>query len=306
MIPTFPNHKKLEKTDYNEIRQFTSKFVPYSDYNFVSLYSYDTGSDIQLSQYKGNLIVKFSDYIDDSIHFYSFIGKNEVGDTIKTLLDYSASNNLQKKLSLIPEDCIKDNITKLSEKFTIEEDKTNHDYVCSTVEWTNLEEPSYKELRRQVRRFERNYPEHKHTKLDLSDSKTLDKIYNLFNLWGKNSQQSQEECEVELVAVKRFISLNNICPIKCYGIYIDDKLIDFEFAEIDKDNPKYGISHFAKFDKSIKDSYVYGFHSLCKQFNSQNCEYINIEQDLGLERLRHTKEKWNPTLYLKKYSISYK
>lgn len=41
MIPKFPEFKKLELSNKEEIENFTSKFPPYSDFNFVSMWCWD-------------------------------------------------------------------------------------------------------------------------------------------------------------------------------------------------------------------------------------------------------------------------
>ena len=38
MIPEFPEFKKLELSNKEEIEKITQKFPPYSDFNFVSMW----------------------------------------------------------------------------------------------------------------------------------------------------------------------------------------------------------------------------------------------------------------------------
>lgn len=41
MLPEFPQFKNLELSDEEEIERHTHKFLPYSDFNFVSMWSWD-------------------------------------------------------------------------------------------------------------------------------------------------------------------------------------------------------------------------------------------------------------------------
>ena len=91
MIPEFPQFKKLELSDRKDLEKFTSKFPPYSDFNFVSMWAWDTKGEMQISQLNGNLVVQFTDYINGK-PFFSFLGDSLVLDTIKTLLDFSKKN----------------------------------------------------------------------------------------------------------------------------------------------------------------------------------------------------------------------
>lgn len=301
MLPIFPNFKKLELNDYQDFRSITSQFLPYSDFNFVSAFSYNVAEEMEISSLNNNLVMKFTDYLDTDKKFFSFIGKNQIIETVRSLIKTSKEQYLGSKISLIPEGCIKDYLEQIQQEFNYSEDSNNHDYICSTSEWSSLD--NYKDLAKEVRRFESLYENFEHTRLDLHDSNTVQIIFKLFDIWTQNCAQTQEECEIEKKAIERFISLKDTCPTFCYGVYVDEQLIEFEFAEIDQYHPEYAISHFAKFNKFYKNSNVFAFHKLCEALLKQNCQYINIEQDLGFERLRHTKQKWQPIFFLKKYSI---
>lgn len=86
MIPEFPEFKKLELSDKKDIEQFTSKFPPYSDFNFVSMWSWDIKGEMRVSQLNDNLVVRFTDYLTGE-PFYSFLGNNKVNDTAEKLLE---------------------------------------------------------------------------------------------------------------------------------------------------------------------------------------------------------------------------
>ena len=57
MIPEFPKFKNLELSDKNDIEKFTSKFLPYSDFSFVSMWSWDIKGEMRIAQLNGNLVV---------------------------------------------------------------------------------------------------------------------------------------------------------------------------------------------------------------------------------------------------------
>ena len=101
-IPFFPKFKNLEISDKKEVETITHQFEPYSDYNFVSLWSYNVKEEIQISKLNDNLVIKFTDYISGN-PFYSFLGNNLVEDTISKLLKHSKTLNIPPLLKLIPE-----------------------------------------------------------------------------------------------------------------------------------------------------------------------------------------------------------
>ena len=76
MIPEFPEFKKLELSDKEEVEKITSKFPPYSDFNFVSMWSWNIENKIWISQLYGNLVVHFTDYLTDGTFLSSSFRKD--------------------------------------------------------------------------------------------------------------------------------------------------------------------------------------------------------------------------------------
>src|SRR5574343_1109613 len=99
MIPEFPNFKNLELSDKKSIDNFTKKHPPYSDFNFTSMWVWNTTEEIQISILNDNLVVKFTDYLNGD-HFYSFLGTNKIKETTNILLDYTEKTNNKAELRL--------------------------------------------------------------------------------------------------------------------------------------------------------------------------------------------------------------
>ena len=74
MIPGFPEFKKLELSNKEEIENFTSKFPPYSDFNFISMWCWDIKGETRISKFNNNLVVRFTDYLKGN-PFFSFFGR---------------------------------------------------------------------------------------------------------------------------------------------------------------------------------------------------------------------------------------
>src|SRR6185295_11781832 len=128
MIPEFPKFKKLELEDKKEIEEFTSKFPPYSDFNFVSMWSWDIRGEMRISQLQENLVVKFTDYLTGK-PFYSFLGNKNTNSTVEKLLFLSKAEKLEMVLKLVPEDSVLGLDIK---KYNIVEDRDHFDYIYHT------------------------------------------------------------------------------------------------------------------------------------------------------------------------------
>lgn len=301
MIPNFPTFKKLELQDQGDVNKYTKIYPPYSDYNFVSLYSYNTKEFIEISLLRSNLVVMFQDYITNK-PFYSFLGKNNLNETISELLNLSEENGLEPSLKLIPEFNIANN-KKLLEKYDISEDPDNFDYILSVDEIKTLKGNKYGGKRNFVNRFIKNYGEKEIILLDLTNKEIQTQIEDLFFLWEKTKGQSREETETELTAIRRLLAAAKTFDLIPIGIYHDNKLIAFSIDEMLSDN--YSIIHFEKADTNYIGIFQYLKRATARHIDELGGKFINYEQDLGIPGLKQAKQSWNPIYFLKKYTIKF-
>jgi hypothetical protein len=302
MIPNYPEFKKLELSDKEEFDAFITQYPPYSDFNFVSMWTYNTDNSIQLSYLNNNLVVRFTDYLSRQ-PFYSFLGITRVGDTFDSLIQLAKSERISAELKLIPEIVILSE-NNLQDKYEIIEDWDNHDYIISVPAIAELHPEIYGRKRRLVEQFKRKYQNHSIDLIDIADNKLSQKILDVFMEWESVNRKSREDTENELTAIKRLFEMNHKSNLFVLGIYDLDKLIAFNIYEIV--HHRYGISAFQKANKNYTGIYATLSHEAAKHLLSLNCEFVNYEQDLGIEGLRLSKSLWKPKHFLKKYIVRQK
>lgn len=296
--PLFPIFKKLELDDRAWMEEYIQKFPPYSDFNFVSLWSWNVKNEAEVSVLNDNLIIKFNDYLSGD-ELYTFIGINNVINTIESLFDNQLGSF--KELRLVPEIVINE-IKEKSDKYLIELDSNNTDYLYCLINFVNLSGDPYRGKRNFLNRFNRFYPSSTTNFLDLNNTETQKEILNLFNKWSKNVKNDIDP-QIELIALSRLFKLANSRSKKILsvGVKYKEQLIGFSICEIL--NQKYSLLHFEKADVSYVGVYEYLKNQVAKVLLANQCEYINFEQDLGLEGLRISKKSWKPDNYLKKFII---
>lgn len=289
--------RKIELTDKKRIDIIFSQFPPYCDFNFSNIYNWSSISKpTEIVFLNDNLVIKMKDFV----HYHevvSFIGNNNVDQTTDLLLSQF------EELSMVPEECISDNM-RLREDLIIEEDRNNHDYVLSLKDLVDLSGNKFKSKRRKVKSFLENHPAHEVKVLDLKSDDVWKSIEDLTFLWNKLKRGKASDIKNELNALKRQISLSNVCEIIFVGIYIDDKLIAFTTNE--KKHGGFAIGSFGKADYRYDGIFPYSEHVTAKHLHSLGCEFLNYEQDLGLDGLRKYKLSWKPVKFLKKYKIKKK
>ncbi len=299
-LPLYPNFKKLELSDKEIFEEHAKKFPPYSDYNFVSLWSYNTKKDATFSFLNNNLVIKFHDYITNE-QFYTFLGTNKAEETINNLLTLSATKNAMKKLQLIPEASILAN-KEIFNTFLIHEDRDNFDYIFSLEKMSTLEGAAYGKQRGWINNLLKNYPEIQITQININEPTLQHKIVKLFQTWEKNKNTETNDTVHELIAIKRLLKDSSHFNLTTVGIFYKNILIGFSISEYLKND--YAIMHFVKADTTYKGIYQLLYKETAHAHFEKGAKYLNREQDLGIEGLRKAKESWSPITFLKKYTIS--
>lgn len=301
MIPNFPQFKKLEISDKTDVEKFTSKYPPYSDFNFVSLLSWNIKDEMRLSVLNDNLVVHFNDYLTGKL-FYSFLGDNKINETVEELLELSKKEGLEPKIKLVSEISIK-NIDR--KKYQVEEDPNNYDYIYKNENLANFSGEKFKNKRCLLKKFEASYLDsHILISSDIDD-KTKEDIFRLDKKWAQDKVGKMMDFDIknEIQAVKNFfISLPDLTDSKFLFLclYINTELIGFSISSII--NQDYILCHFSKGNTKYSGVYEY----MLKKYGENAVKishFMNYEQDLGLPGLRFSKNSFRPVSFLKKYVI---
>ncbi len=283
------------------MRKIAEEFPTYSDFNFVSLFTWNNDGSISITYLNGNLIVKFSDYTNGEV-FLSFLGVNRILNTINLLLNYCTENNIEPKLRLIGQSVVDALSGEDRDKYRIEEDRDNHDYILSAANMADLTKIDPRK-RTKYNHFLRKHGNHAVCReLNLNSESTHIEIKQLLVDWQRTRGRSDIETEREFAAINRCLMNSKELNIHGYGTYVRDKLTAFTLFELVHN--KTAMLHFGKSNINIKGSNEHLQHNLAKYLQILDVELMNNEQDLGIEGLRNSKKASLPVYFLKKYTIS--
>lgn len=299
--PTFPLFKNLALSDMESIVKFTKNTMPYSDFNFTSMWSWNIIDGTQISKLHDNLIVKFTDYITNK-PFYSFFGTENSDTVAKILLDYLKKLNEPLQLRLVPEV----SVSQLNKKiFNVLEDRDNFDYVYSIEELSTYPGGHFAQKRKQMNGFIKRFPNVVVKNITLNDPDISANVMNLFDAWQKNKvKQGSDQESHDPLAMQRLLKNIDHFNLITVGIYISDVLSAlFVCEKVDQDNI---LAHFMKADLSIDDGlYAFLMKKNAEILKNYDVTYFNYEQDLGIENLRIAKSRFQPKFFMKKYTVSY-
>ena len=299
MIPEFPNFKKLELTDKEEVEKITSKFPPYSDFNFVSMWSWDIKGEMRISKLNNNLVVKFTDYLIGS-PFFSFLGENKLLETAQNIIDFAKKTKASSVPCLVPEEIAK-NLSNSG--FCIKEDRDNFDYIYSVSSLSKMDHWTQNSSGKYIRSFIKKCPDYvvKHSCIKECGR---DEFMEMFKKWAKNKDIENYLEFNEYKALERVFKIKDK-NVNTISIYIHNLLVGFTIYEILPSN--YAISHFAKADTEYSNAIndLLNWEE-AKILDLHGVKYLNWAEDLGIPGLRKLKEKYKPSFLFKKLIISRK
>lgn len=302
MLPVFPNEVPLTLTLRKSIEEYTAAFLPYSDFNFVSLYTYNTHEHVRLSILHNNLVIKFHEYTDKNPEtFYSFLGNTLPYETAEILLQYQKNQGLASSLKLVPAHNFMD--IQFANTLNFIEDRDQFDYILSTKDIIDTTKSQFSHKRRMIRRFQRENPDVVIVyNLDLTDMQIQKKILTCITKWGQIRNMKDEDIAHEKIALQRLLHDGDQLAVEIIGIELEDEII--AFSAFNKVSETFGIIHFAKFNPSFRGIFETLVMLTLTKLHEKGCTFANIEQDLGIEGMRQAKLLWYPDHFLKKYTIS--
>lgn len=297
-LPIFPEFEKLDLAHKDTIQTVANQFPSYSDFNFISLFTWDTEGSVLVSSLNDNLVIRFTDYLDNK-NFYSFLGTNKVDETVDTLVEYAKTTGEHAELMLIPHTTA---MQISDENKEVIEDRDNHDYLLSVPDLVEFRTNQYRGKKNLLNRFQREYVEHtKSYEIDLSDVTKRQELEAVLQDWQLSRNKGDKEVDNEFTAIKRSLEHSEAIGIRAFGVYVHDKLVGFTLFELLPN--KVAVIHFDKADVRYVGIFEHLKHNLAKHLSTLDIELINYEQDLGLEGLRRAKESYHPVDYLKKYTV---
>lgn len=294
-IAQYPKLSPLKLAHKKTIEEFTGRFLPYSDFNFTSLYCWDIDGSIKVSWLNENLVIKMPDYLTGK-PIYSILGEKSIDESIKTLLsDF-------KVLNLVPRVVVK----KIEDRnsMSIKQDRAGFDYIYLISDLADMAGQKYKKKRNKIHKFEKILGGHdiEVMKLKKLNKQQVEELDALCDQWVRETSRSDGDFAAERIAINRlWASFNELDPLLVL-VYIDGQLQAFTL------NVTHGKRYAScLFEKAVKNHgeniYAYLAHHNAKVLQNLGLQYVSWMQDVGLEGLRASKLSYHPKKMLKKYTI---
>ncbi|WP_455283210.1 DUF2156 domain-containing protein [[Eubacterium] cellulosolvens] len=291
-FPQYPEKREISINDKDLLKQKLFKLQPQiSEYTFTNLWIWRQHRPVYLSQLNKTVLI-FRKNLDGQIYLLP-----PVGEKVSLLVFEKMRSKGIKDLNGLY-GFSKEEANKFKEKgLIVIEDRNNWDYVYSVKELISLEGTKYRKKRQNIHQC---LSDHECVYKSIT-SQIIKECLELQNDWcNLRYCISDPGLMSEDWAIKEI--LTNFDKLSVFGgaIYIDGRIEAFTIAE--RLNSNSAVIHFEKANHNIRGLYQLINQWFCKH-SLQDYEYVNREQDLGIQGLRRAKQEYYPHHMVEKCTI---
>ena len=185
-------------------------------------------------------------------------------------------------------------------KFSVTALRDYSEYIYTYDKLVNLPGPQLRSRRHDIRAFYRNFGSR--TRIEIMEEKHLDEIRRFQKMWLENRLNGKADIQLEHENIVIQLGLSNFSELEITGIviYIDKVLCGYAYGvPLSADSFDVIVE---KGDRRISDIYRVLNLELVRLCCSEY-QYINREEDIGVEGLRRAKLSYQPDILLEKYLL---
>ena len=178
-------------------------------------------------------------------------------------------------------------------EFAFIEDRPNYEYIYNRDDLANLAGKKYSKKRNHINKLLKHHTfEYKTYTPDY-----YDECIALQNRWIEEKGGMNADFEDELFVTKEALSLMDELELRCGLLFIDGKLEAFSIGE---KFMNMAVIHIEKANANIQGSFALINREFVKN-EWKDVDYINREEDMGMEGLRKAKMSYYPAFFIEKY-----
>lgn len=184
-------------------------------------------------------------------------------------------------------------------RYVFSYDEYNSEYVYRTRDLIELKGKKYHSKRNHINSFLKNYtPE-----FEMYDTKYRDDCIRIQKGWAKHRQDDDVLAKNEMMSIERALDCYEALRLTGCVVKIDGEVVAFSVGE--RICPNMAVIHIEKARGGINGLYTY----INREFAARvwkDCEYINREEDMGVEGIRKAKRSYHPIFMMEKYDVRIK
>lgn len=292
------NFRLIEKTDINIYR----KYYNYSelmgcDVNLLNAYLWRKEYNIRFAVFDDTLIKA---YFNDDGRVWGYCmpsGKNVRGALHQIMID-AADRNSKPVFVMLTNAQRAMLESTFPSKFNYVRSPENQDYIYYTKDLVMLQGKKYHSKRNHISKFYKSYSD---THFETLDSSNEQDALSVAIQWCKESGYNPDNYN-ELEVIREALMLREQYNMRGAVLYVDGAPVAMTLGSEISDKV-YDIN----FEKALR-KYDGVYSVICNEFAKilTKYEYINREEDMGIEGLKKSKLSYNPVIILDRFNAKLK
>ena len=223
------------------------------------------------------------------------VGSGNKAEALSILLDYLEEQTAEPKISRAGEKFVSEVVDK--GRFSCIHDRDNSDYIYSTIDLIQLSGRKYHRKKNHLNQFIKRF-QYEYHELDLE---LVECFIDMQEEWCKMRECLEiPDLLSEDYAVHMALTSFEELDYRGGAIKVDGRIEAFSLGEVLNENA--AVIHIEKANPEIPGLYTAINQMFCSNAWAE-IEYINREQDMGIEGLRKAKESYLPHHMVNKYKI---
>ena len=212
------------------------------------------------------------------------------------ILEYCEENKIPPRLCSVSETILKF-LLEIFPNSVARTDRDWSDYLYLSADMTGLEGRRFSGQRNHINRFLREHPKWSFERVTEGN---LDEVRAFYEKYAR--EHLKDSLAYNEGDRKALEALDNLALYGLFGgaLYIDGEVIGVSLGEIVDDTL---FVHTEKANTDYHGSYPMLMNQFAKTFVTAETEYVNREEDDGVEGLRTSKLSYHPVELLSKYAV---
>lgn len=267
------------------------------DLNFMNIFSWQLRYHTEIAEWRTHLVFRF--LADGHVAYMSMFDKEDLQGLLPILLQEAERNNHPFLMMGVCEKMLPLVEAAKPDYFVYEYDRDYCDYIYKRESLANLAGKKLQPKRNFVNRFRNHFPDYIYRPLTPDD---FPACLQLDKQWMEKEQNEDYEDDVHAERKSIHRVFDNWEALGASGgvIYVGGQLVAYTYgAPICEDIFDVCVE---KANPDFEGAYAI----INKEFSShlpEQYEFVNREEDLGIDGLRKAKLSYQPEIILKKYTV---
>lgn len=295
--------KEININTKNELQPFFD-IVDYEacEYCFTTLYmwqhAYKTGYYLS-----DDFAVIVGEYEGDSFSIQPLAKKENLKKAIDFIINHFKDENKKICFRGVTKEVMEVLKNSYPDSFKYIEERDLFDYIYDAESLRSLAGRKNQKKRNHINYFLKEYENR--FEYRVLNKENFNECLELMKSWTINKEEQNEldeSIDDELIGIKKIFNNYDELKdkVKIAGIYIDNNLEAFTIGELLNENM--ALVHIEKANPDIRGLYPYiNQQFILNEFN--DVEFVNREEDLGIEGLRKAKLSYHPVRFIEKYTV---